>query len=114
MYLKFQKKLSIPHTHARTHAHRYGYKRADDPNDIPIIDAKAGDERGFDPFAEMAREKKERVKKNKENQLANLKNAAKVRPPSLFFSSPLLFQLVSYAASFHSYLVHRLKLDRMN
>lgn len=57
---------------------RYGYKRADDPNEIAVIDARPGDEPGMDPFAEMGKEKKDRVRKNKENQLKNLKNAAKV------------------------------------
>lgn len=57
---------------------RYGYQRAGDINDIPIMEAKASDAPGSDPFSELAKEKKDRVKKNKEAQLANLKKAAKV------------------------------------
>lgn len=62
---------------------RYGYKRVDDENDIPIVDAgreeyaahKGGVE---DPFSRKLKEKKERVDKNKKQQLANLKHADKV------------------------------------
>ncbi|GFR50857.1 hypothetical protein Agub_g13140, partial [Astrephomene gubernaculifera] len=56
---------------------RHGYKRANDDNDIPIIEAKASDKPGEDPFAALAAEKRERVKTNRASQLANLKQAAK-------------------------------------
>ncbi|EFJ46846.1 hypothetical protein VOLCADRAFT_118049 [Volvox carteri f. nagariensis] len=56
---------------------RYGYKRLNDDNDIPIIEAKATDKPGEDPFAALAAEKRERVKANRASQLANLKQVAK-------------------------------------
>ena len=57
---------------------RYGYKRVRDENDIPIIEAKASDEVGSDPFAQRLNEKKSRVAKQEKNQLENLKRAAKI------------------------------------
>jgi regulator of ribosome biosynthesis len=57
---------------------RYGYKRVDDQNDIPIIDAAHGEQTGVeDPFSRGLQEKKERVKKQTQRQLANLKSAVK-------------------------------------
>jgi regulator of ribosome biosynthesis len=57
---------------------RYGYKRVDDENDVPIIDAGRGEETGVeDPFSRKLKEKKERVKKNEKQRLGNLKNAVK-------------------------------------
>lgn len=60
-------------TWKRTH----GYDRVNDDRDIPILDAKATDEVGEDPFAKRNAEKKERVKKQEKNRLENLKRAAK-------------------------------------
>ncbi|GER43464.1 ribosome biogenesis regulatory protein homolog [Striga asiatica] len=57
---------------------RHGYDRVNDDNDIPIIEAKATDEPGTDPFAERRKEKKSRVEKQEKNRLANLKQAQKV------------------------------------
>ncbi|KAL3838534.1 hypothetical protein ACJIZ3_023125 [Penstemon smallii] len=57
---------------------RHGYDRVNDDNDIPIIEAKATDEPGTDPFAERRKEKKGRVDKQEKNRLHNLKQAAKV------------------------------------
>lgn len=57
---------------------RHGYKRVDDEHDIPIMDAGMGEDTGVeDPFTKNMKEKKERVKKQSQRQLANLKNAAK-------------------------------------
>ncbi|XP_057805372.1 ribosome biogenesis regulatory protein homolog [Salvia miltiorrhiza] len=56
---------------------RHGYDRLNDDNDIPIIEAKATDEPGTDPFAERRKEKKSRVDKQEGNRLNNLKNAQK-------------------------------------
>ncbi|CAN6230108.1 unnamed protein product [Urochloa humidicola] len=56
----------------------YGYDRVSDDRDIPIIDAKATDEPGVDPFAQRRQEKKKRVEKQEKNRLENLKKAAKV------------------------------------
>jgi regulator of ribosome biosynthesis len=57
---------------------RYGYKRVEDQNDVPILDASRGEEPGVvDPFTRSARDKKDRVKKQTQRQLANLKHAAK-------------------------------------
>ncbi|CAN6235975.1 unnamed protein product [Urochloa humidicola] len=56
----------------------YGYDRVNDDKDIPIIDAKATDEPGVDPFAQRRQEKKKRVEKQEKNRLDNLKKAAKL------------------------------------
>ncbi|GIL88312.1 hypothetical protein Vretifemale_16225, partial [Volvox reticuliferus] len=66
---------------------RHGYKRANDDNDIPIIEAKATDKPGEDPFAVLAAEKRERVKTNRAAQLANLKQAAKKAGPGVLPAS---------------------------
>ncbi|KAL6599846.1 hypothetical protein ACP70R_045497 [Stipagrostis hirtigluma subsp. patula] len=56
----------------------YGYDRVNDDKDIPILEAKATDEPGVDPFAQRRDEKKKRVEKQEKNRLQNLKRAAKV------------------------------------
>ncbi|WVZ73857.1 hypothetical protein U9M48_022115 [Paspalum notatum var. saurae] len=56
----------------------YGYDRVNDDKDIPILEAKATDEPGVDPFAQRREEKKKRVEKQEKNRLENLKKAAKV------------------------------------
>ncbi|CAF1868424.1 unnamed protein product [Brassica napus] len=56
---------------------RHGYDRVNDDNDIPIIEAKASDEPGEDPFAMRLDDKKKRVGKQEKNRLENLKTAAK-------------------------------------
>ncbi|KAK6126222.1 hypothetical protein DH2020_040043 [Rehmannia glutinosa] len=56
---------------------RHGYDRVNDDNDIPIIEAKATDEPGTDPFAERRKEKKSKVEKQEKNRLHNLKQAQK-------------------------------------
>ncbi|KAK4604372.1 hypothetical protein RGQ29_012754 [Quercus rubra] len=57
---------------------RYGYDRANDEENIPIIEAKMTDEPGFDPFAKRLSDKKNRVEKQEKNRMQNLKQAAKV------------------------------------
>ncbi|CAG9463540.1 unnamed protein product [Pedinophyceae sp. YPF-701] len=57
---------------------RFGYKRANDPGDVEIIEAKDDDVPGSDPFTELAKKKKERVKKNQAQREANLKEAQRV------------------------------------
>jgi hypothetical protein len=52
---------------------RHGYKKAGDANDIQVIEAKPGDKPGFDPFSEMDKAKKERVRKNNRQQADNIK-----------------------------------------
>ncbi|KAL9237118.1 hypothetical protein vseg_011705 [Gypsophila vaccaria] len=56
----------------------YGYDRANDENDVPIIEAKPTDEPGVDPFAKRKADKKDRVEKQEKNRLKNLKEAANV------------------------------------
>ncbi|KAL9224460.1 hypothetical protein vseg_000489 [Gypsophila vaccaria] len=56
----------------------YGYDRANDENDVPIIEAKPSDEPGVDPFAKRKADKKDRVEKQEKNRLKNLKEAANV------------------------------------
>ncbi|KAI4326313.1 hypothetical protein MLD38_031639 [Melastoma candidum] len=57
---------------------RYGYDRVDDDKDVPVIEAKATDEVGEDPFAKRRADKKGRVAKQEKNRLQNLKEAAKM------------------------------------
>ncbi|EPS73577.1 hypothetical protein M569_01177, partial [Genlisea aurea] len=57
---------------------RHGYDRVNDDKDVPIIEAKATDEPGTDPFTERAKEKKNRIGKQEANRLRNLKQANKV------------------------------------
>ena len=57
---------------------RHGYKKANDEADVPIIEARPDEAPGSeDPFTRMRKEKKERVKKQDESRLKNLKAAAK-------------------------------------
>ncbi|KAL2929529.1 Ribosome biogenesis regulatory protein-like protein [Bienertia sinuspersici] len=55
----------------------YGYDRANDEDDVPIIDAKPTDEPGVDPFAKRKTDKKQRVEKQEKNHMKNLKDASK-------------------------------------
>lgn len=66
-------------TTANTHSHpplrrgRHGYNRVDDPNDIPIIEAKSWEQMGTeDPFTLQSREKKQRVSAQEGRQVKNL------------------------------------------
>lgn len=56
---------------------RYGYKRINDIKDVPIVEAKASDVAGEDPFTRLAADKKARVRLNAKQQVANMKQAAK-------------------------------------
>lgn len=56
---------------------RHGYDRVNDDKDVPIIEAKATDEPGQDPFAKRQEDKKKRVEKQEKNRYSNLKEAAK-------------------------------------
>jgi regulator of ribosome biosynthesis len=56
---------------------RYGYDRVNDINDVAIIEAKKSDKLGEDPFTKHRQDKKERVRKQEERRLTNLKKAAK-------------------------------------
>jgi regulator of ribosome biosynthesis len=82
---------------------RHGYKRVNDENDIPIIEAKASDEPGVDPFLKLRADKKERVAKQEKNQLENLKRAAKIGGKGAlprYLSIPLLvWQTVLFLCS---------------
>eukprot|EP00456_Euglypha_rotunda_P074993 TRINITY_DN6905_c0_g1_i3.p1 TRINITY_DN6905_c0_g1~~TRINITY_DN6905_c0_g1_i3.p1 ORF type:complete len:376 (-),score=71.50 TRINITY_DN6905_c0_g1_i3:22-1149(-) len=62
---------------------RYGYQRANDPTKQNewLIEAKAGDKMGEDPWAQLKKERKERVAANKAKQLKNLKRAEGPRLP---------------------------------
>ncbi|CAI5505325.1 unnamed protein product [Closterium sp. Naga37s-1] len=63
---------------------RYGYKRANDIKDIPILEAKSSDVPGEDPFAKLKADKKARVKANERQRMGNLKASAKqLRPDAL-------------------------------
>ncbi|KAF5843321.1 ribosome biogenesis regulatory protein-domain-containing protein [Dunaliella salina] len=57
---------------------RHGYKKANDESEIPIIEAKPGEQTGAeDPFSKLAESKKQRVATNKKSQLQNAKLADK-------------------------------------
>lgn len=56
---------------------RYGYKSKKGTEDEWLIDAKPNDELGKDPWINAREEKRERVKKQKERQEKNIKNAQK-------------------------------------
>eukprot|EP00894_Picocystis_sp_ML_P001969 jgi/Pico_ML_1/52486/g3185.t1 len=47
---------------------RYGYKRLNDINDVPIIDAGPDDVVGEDPFSSKMKEKKAKVQSNQERR----------------------------------------------
>ena len=74
---------------------RHGYKKANDEEATPILEAKPGEETGVeDPFASMRKEKKQRVKKQEDQQLKNLKASAKAGgnaalPPTLKLAAAL-------------------------
>ncbi|CAK9329591.1 unnamed protein product [Citrullus colocynthis] len=56
----------------------YGYDRANDEKNIPILKSKMTDEPGVDPFAERRAKKRQRIEKREKNRLQNLKQAAKM------------------------------------
>jgi regulator of ribosome biosynthesis len=68
---------------------RWGYKRGNDAGDNWLIEQKANDTDTTDPWKKLRDEKKERVEKNKKQQLNNLKKAsgARVLPGSIDLSS---------------------------
>ena len=73
---------------------RYGYQKANDESAIPIIEAGRDDVLGEDPFTKAKEEKRARVKTQARQELANLKNAAKVGgaaalPPTLRLAAAL-------------------------
>ncbi len=73
---------------------RHGYKRVNDPNDVPVIEASSKDQVGDDPFTAGMHEKKERIAKQEKRRLANLKAAAKAAgtealPPTLKLAASL-------------------------
>lgn len=72
---------------------RHGYKKANDEEAVPVIEAKPGETTGVeDPFTKLRKDKKQRVKKQEERQLSNLKNSAKeggALPPSLKLAAAL-------------------------
>jgi regulator of ribosome biosynthesis len=56
---------------------RHGYKKAGDINDIQVVEAEPGAKVGEDPFTEMEKAKRARVKKNNQQQADNIKGALK-------------------------------------
>eukprot|EP01024_Parvocaulis_polyphysoides_P032409 TRINITY_DN29018_c0_g1_i1.p1 TRINITY_DN29018_c0_g1~~TRINITY_DN29018_c0_g1_i1.p1 ORF type:complete len:380 (-),score=61.26 TRINITY_DN29018_c0_g1_i1:327-1466(-) len=73
---------------------RWGYKKADDPEQVPIIEAGPNDKVGEDPFEKMQNEKRARVKKQEKQQLKNLKYTVKEKgqnamPATIRLSSTL-------------------------
>ena len=55
---------------------RHGYGKANDIRDTPVIEGKASDVLGEDPFTKARQEKKERVAKNAAQQLQNAQRGA--------------------------------------
>ncbi|GAB4814848.1 hypothetical protein N2152v2_001894 [Parachlorella kessleri] len=71
---------------------RFGYKKAGDDDDVPVIEAGPNDEAGDDPFTKQRQERKDRVKKQAKQQLSNLKAATKAGatlPPTLRLAAAL-------------------------
>ena len=75
---------------------RHGYKRAGDDADVVVVDAKPGDVVGSDPFTEAAAARRDRVRTNAGQRLANLKAEAKAKgggalalPPTLRLAAAL-------------------------
>ena len=73
---------------------RHGYQRVNDMRDVAIVEAKASDKVGEDPFALQTKKKKDRVRNQEERRLANLKAAAKqggkgALPATISLSRPL-------------------------
>lgn len=68
---------------------RWGYKRGSDDGDNWLIEQKANDDDTTDPWKKLRDEKKERVAKNKKQQLKNLQSASgdRVLPGSIDLSS---------------------------
>lgn len=56
---------------------RHGYGRGNDELDTPIIEASDKDQPGEDPFTRIARERRDKVKRNKSNEARNLQDANK-------------------------------------
>ncbi|KAI3432847.1 hypothetical protein D9Q98_010431 [Chlorella vulgaris] len=88
--------FSLPSRRWRWHEwrRRYGYKRVNDETEVAVIQAKAGDLPGEDPFTKQRQDKKERAKKQQKQQLANLKAAVKAGgmaalPPTLRLAAAL-------------------------
>jgi regulator of ribosome biosynthesis len=62
---------------------RHGYKKANDEMEVPWVEARAGETTGVeDPFTRMAKDKKERVKRQGKREVANAKAAVKAGGPS--------------------------------
>ena len=57
---------------------RAGYQRANDPRNIPIIEAKGNIPMGSDPFIEMERKKRKRMQFEEGNQQKNIKKQKKL------------------------------------
>ena len=59
----------------QTWKRRWGYNKANDPMDAPIIEHKSYDWDTTDPWLKLEKEKKKRVAINEENRLKNLQEA---------------------------------------
>jgi len=59
---------------------RFGYKKANDEMDVWAIPVKDGDDNKEDPWTTASKEKKDRINKNKKQQLRNVKTALKKAP----------------------------------
>jgi len=55
----------------------WGLRRANDPKDVWLVEAKPDDEVGTDPFIKQKKEKKERITKQRKQQLRNIREAEK-------------------------------------
>lgn len=56
---------------------RWGIRRANDPKDVWLVEAKASDEVGTDPFIQAKHDRKERKQKQRKQQIQNIKYAEK-------------------------------------
>ena len=70
---KKKRSKTVLDEHTGEYKRRHGYGGMKDDRNIIMVDAKPGDEPGFNPFAELKKEKRERVKANEKKRQKNLK-----------------------------------------
>lgn len=58
---------------------RHGYGRANEESDVPIVEARAGEDPSVDPWTRMRDEKKSRVSANEKRRMRNVKENLKER-----------------------------------
>eukprot|EP00210_Caulerpa_lentillifera_P004970 g4744.t1 len=57
---------------------RFGYKRANDPNEVIILDAKSTDKLGESPFDVLKNSRNDRIKKQQQREMKNVQRLVKM------------------------------------